>query len=95
MTLSEDDVRRVARLSRLALTPAEIPRLQQDLARILELAEQLQAIDTRGVIPLSHPGSDAVPLRPDVVTEGDRRADFQAIAPQIQEGLYLVPKVLE
>ena len=95
MSLSEHDVRRVARLSRLALAPAEIPRLQHELSRILDLAAQLQAIDTRGVEPLSHPGSDAVPLRADVVTETDRRALYQALAPQVEAGLYLVPKVIE
>ena len=95
MSLSEEDVRRVARLSRLALAPAEIPRLQQDLSRILDLAAQLQAIDTRGIEPLAHPGSVALALRPDVVTEGDRRAVYQALAPQVEAGLYLVPKVIE
>lgn len=95
MSLTEDDVLRIARLSRLALTPAEIPRLKHDLSQILDLAAQLQAIDTKGVTPLSHPGSEAVPLRPDVVTETDRRAVYQAIAPQVENGLYLVPKVIE
>jgi aspartyl-tRNA(Asn)/glutamyl-tRNA(Gln) amidotransferase subunit C len=95
MSLTEDDVRRVARLSRLALSPAELPELQQNLSRILDLAAQLQAIDTRGVAPLAHPGSESVVLRPDVVTEIDRRAAYQAVAPQVEDGLYLVPKVIE
>ncbi len=95
MSLSEDDVRRVARLSRLALSADELPRLLQDLSRILDLAGQLQAIDTRGVAPMAHPGAESVALRPDAVTESDRRAAYQAVAPQVQDGLYLVPKVIQ
>ena len=95
MSLSEDDVRRVARLSRLALTPAELPQLQQDLSRILDLAAQLQAIETTGVTPLAHPSGNGAPLREDDVTERDRRQAFQAVAPQVERGLYLVPKVIE
>ncbi len=95
MSLSEDDVRRVARLSRLALTADELPRLQEDLSRILDLAAQLQAIDTRDVLPLAHPGSDQAPLRADLVSEQDHREAFQAVAPQVERGLYLVPRVIE
>lgn len=95
MSLSEDDVRRVARLSRLALDAGELPRLQQDLSRILDLAARLQAIDTAGVEPLAHPGASAVALRADEVTEPDRRSAYQAVAPQVEDGLYLVPRVIE
>ncbi|MDE3011476.1 MAG: Asp-tRNA(Asn)/Glu-tRNA(Gln) amidotransferase subunit GatC [Pseudomonadota bacterium] len=95
MSLSEDDVRRVARLSRLAVSADELPRLQQDLSRILDLAAELKAIDTQGVAPMAHPGADAVALRPDVVTESNRRDAYQAVAPQVEDGLYLVPKVIE
>ena len=95
MSLSENEVRRVARLSRLAVTAAELPQLQQDLSRILDLAAQLQAIDTTGVTPLAHPSGAGAPLRNDHVTEADRRQAFQAVAPQTERGLYLVPKVIE
>lgn len=95
MSLSEDDVRRVARLSRVAVDAAQLPRLCQDLSRILDLADQLQAVDTQGVLPMAHPGAEAVALRPDQVTETDRRAAYQAVAPQVEAGLYLVPKVIE
>ena len=95
MSLSEDDVRRVARLSRLAVGAEELPGLQQDLSRILDLAARLQAIDTRAVAPLAHPGADAVALRPDEVTETDRREAYQASAPEVEAGLYLVPRVIE
>jgi aspartyl-tRNA(Asn)/glutamyl-tRNA(Gln) amidotransferase subunit C len=95
MSLSEDDVRRVARLSRLALTAEELPGLQEDLSRILDLAARLQAIETRDVLPLAHPGAEAVALRPDEVTETNRREAYQACAPEVEGGLYLVPRVIE
>lgn len=95
MRFTDEDVRRIARLSRLALEPKEIQGFQQDLSKILDLAEKLQAIDTKNVEPLAHPGSNSVYLRPDVVTETNQREAFQAIAPEVDRGLYLVPKVVE
>lgn len=95
MSLSDEDVRRVARLSRLALAPEEVSGLRQDLSKILDLAAKLQAIDTKNIEPLAHPGATAVYLRPDEVTESNHREAFQSVAPQVERGLYLVPRVVE
>ena len=95
MRFTEEDVRRVARLSRLALEPKEIKGFQLDLSQILDLAEKLLAIDTSKVEPLAHPGSSSVFLRADLVTETDQREAFQAVAPEVDRGLYLVPRVVE
>jgi aspartyl-tRNA(Asn)/glutamyl-tRNA(Gln) amidotransferase subunit C len=95
MRFTDKDVRRLARLSRLALEPEEIERFQQDLSQILDLAQKLQSIDTSNVEPLAHPGSSSVFLRPDQVTETNQREVFQAVAPEVDKGLYLVPRVVE
>jgi len=95
MRFTEEDVRRVARLSRLALEPKEIKGFQQDLSQILDLAQKLQAIDTSNVEPLAHPGSTSVFLRSGTVTETNQREAFQAVAPEVDRGLYLVPRVVE
>lgn len=95
MTVSADDVRRIARLARLAIDDADIPGYADQLSRILALVEQMNAADTSGLEPMSHPLGLAQRLRPDEVTEEDRRAQFQAHAPRVEAGLYLVPKVIE
>jgi aspartyl-tRNA(Asn)/glutamyl-tRNA(Gln) amidotransferase subunit C len=99
MSLSDDQVRRIARLARLELAPAEVQPVAVRLNRILGLIEQMRAVDTAGIEPMAHPLDTALPqgqrLRPDEVTEKDRRADYQAVAPATQDGLYLVPKVIE
>lgn len=95
MSLDADQVRKIAHLARLALKESDIPEYARNLSRILELAEQMNAVDTAGVEPLAHPQDASQRLRPDEVTETDRRERFQAIAPQVEAGLYLVPKVIE
>jgi aspartyl-tRNA(Asn)/glutamyl-tRNA(Gln) amidotransferase subunit C len=99
MSLSDDQVRRIARLARLDLAPAEVQPVLQRLNRILGLIEQMSAVDTTGIEPMAHPLDASLPqgqrLRPDEVTEKDRREDYQAVAPATQDGLYLVPKVIE
>ena len=95
MSLSLDDVRRIARLARLEVTDAEAAAVQRDLNNILELVKQLQAADTRGIEPMSHARDVTLRLREDAVTEADRHQAFQAIAPQTEADLYLVPKVIE
>lgn len=95
MSLSDQDVLRVAHLARLAITPAELATWGQSLSRILELIERMNAVDTTGVAPMSHPQDAALRLRADSVSEGDARDKFQAIAPAVEAGLYLVPKVIE
>ncbi|NMG66833.1 Asp-tRNA(Asn)/Glu-tRNA(Gln) amidotransferase subunit GatC [Azoarcus indigens] len=95
MSLSNEQVGHVARLARIALTEAETEATRRKLDGIFGLIEQMQAVDTTGVEPMSHPQELATRLREDAVIETDRRAAFQAIAPQTEAGLYLVPKVIE
>jgi aspartyl-tRNA(Asn)/glutamyl-tRNA(Gln) amidotransferase subunit C len=99
MSLSPDQIERIARLARIAVRPAEAEELRVQLNRVLELVDQLQSIDTAGIEPLSHALEALLPagqrLRPDAVTEPDRHAEFQAVAPAVEAGLYLVPRVIE
>ena len=95
MSLSLDEVRHIAKLARLELAAGELEATQAKLNGIFSLIEEMQAVDTDGVEPMSHPQELAQRLREDRVTETDRRAAFQAVAPQTEDGLYLVPKVIE
>ena len=93
--LSLDQIRRIADLARLELADAEAHALQQQLNDILAMVDQMDSVDTSGVTPMSHPQEAMQRLREDRVTEVDARALFQSIAPAVEDGLYLVPKVIE
>jgi aspartyl-tRNA(Asn)/glutamyl-tRNA(Gln) amidotransferase subunit C len=93
--LSRDQVLRIARLARIELTGPEAEALEASLNGILALVEKMAEVDTRGVEPMSHPEDVALRLREDAVTEPDARAAFQAAAPHVEDGLYLVPRVVE
>ncbi|MBU2641733.1 MAG: Asp-tRNA(Asn)/Glu-tRNA(Gln) amidotransferase subunit GatC [Thiobacillus sp.] len=95
MSLSTDDVKRIARLARIETSDAEAQATQTQLNNIFDLIATMQAIDTRGVAPMAHAQEVYQRLRADVATETDRRAAFQAIAPAVENGLYLVPKVID
>jgi aspartyl-tRNA(Asn)/glutamyl-tRNA(Gln) amidotransferase subunit C len=95
MSLSLDEVRHIAKLARLELAAGDAEATQAKLNGIFGLIEEMQAVDTDGVEPMSHPQELAKRLRNDAVSECDRRAAFQAVAPQTEAGLYLVPKVIE
>jgi aspartyl-tRNA(Asn)/glutamyl-tRNA(Gln) amidotransferase subunit C len=95
MSLTLDDVRHIAKLARIELAEGEDEATLGKLSAIFGLIEVMQAVDTSGVEPMSHPQDLAQRLRPDAVTEADRRDAFQAVAPQTEAGLYLVPKVIE
>lgn len=95
MSLNLEDVARIALLSRIELSSAERETTRDQLNGILGFIEQLQAVDTTGIEPMSHAVDVVQRLRPDRVTETDQRADFQALAPEAEAGLYLVPKVVE
>jgi len=99
MSLSLEQVRRIAALARIAIGPDEERALLAELNRVLGLIDQLQAADTRGMEPMSHPLDAALGLsqrlREDRVTEPDRREAYQALAPAVERALYLVPKVIE
>ncbi len=95
MSLSLADVEKVARLARLAMNDQELLAAQAQLNNIFGLIAEMQAVDTRGIAPMSHAQDVAQRLREDNVTEPNQREAFQAIAPQVENGLYLVPQVLE
>ena len=95
MSLTPDDVRRLARLARIAIEPAEETAILERLNRVLGLIEQMRAVDTRGIEPMSHAVDTVQRLRDDEVRETDRREAYQSVAPAVQDGLYLVPKVIE
>ncbi len=95
MALKTDDVFRIARLARLQLKEAEAATMLDQLNGIFGLIERMQAVDTAGVEPLYSPHALAQRLREDSVSETDRRDVYQSVAPQAEEGLYLVPKVIE
>ena len=93
--LSLEEISRIADLARLELTASEAAALQQQLNDILAMVDQMAAVDTEGIEPMSHPQSLMQRLREDVVTEADQRETFQSAAPQVEDGLYLVPKVID
>lgn len=95
MTISRKDIEKVAVLARIQVDDAQVSALEKDLGNILDLVDQLSAADTDSVEPLAHPLDAVQRLRPDEVTETDQRAAFQAIAPATENGLYLVPRVIE
>lgn len=95
MALSESDVEKIARLARLRITAAERGEVTARLGSILGMVDRLQAAATTGVLPMAHPLDAVQPLRPDEVTETDRRDEYQRIAPAVETGLYLVPRVIE
>ena len=95
MSLSLEQVQRIAHLARIEISESEAVTTQNHLNGIFQLIEQMQAVDTRGVEPMAHAQDVAQRLRDDAVTEADRRAAFQAVAPEPEAGLYLVPKVIE
>ena len=95
MSLTADDVKKIAHLARLGINAQDVDDYTQDLSGILDLMAQMSELNTDDVTPMAHPMDQAQRLRPDVVTESNRREVFQAIAPQVEAGLYLVPKVIE
>lgn len=95
VSISKSDVERVARLARIGIEPHEAERYSIDLSNILTLVEQMNKIDTEGIQPMAHPQDITLRLRDDEVKEVNKRDQFQAIAPAVNQGLYLVPKVID
>lgn len=95
MSLTLEQVKRIAHLARIEISDAEALTTQGHLNGIFQLIEEMQAVDTRGVEPMAHAQDVSQRLRADAVTEGDRRAAYQAVAPETEAGLYIVPKVIE
>jgi len=95
MSLTPDDVKRIARLARIEIDDVQAQATQAQLNTIFDLIATMQAVDTRDIAPMAHAQEVFQRLRDDAVTETDRHAAFQAIAPAVENGLYLVPKVIE
>lgn len=95
MTLTLEEVTKIAYLARIWIDPSEAGRYVRDLSGILEFVAQMNAVDTDAVMPMAHPLDLPQRLREDRVTEENQRELFQALAPQVADGLYLVPKVIE
>lgn len=95
MSLTIEDVNRIAHLARIEINEQDAQATLQKLAGILDLIEEMQAVDTTGISPMSHSQDVTQRLRADVVTQTNQRELFQSIAPAVENGLYLVPKVIE
>ncbi len=95
MSLNAEAVNGIAWLARLAIDENKVADYARDLSGILEFVAQMDTVDTEGTEPMAHPLELAQRLRPDIVTEADQRSLFQAHAPSVEAGLYLVPKVIE
>ncbi|MCC8997937.1 MAG: Asp-tRNA(Asn)/Glu-tRNA(Gln) amidotransferase subunit GatC [Candidatus Contendobacter sp.] len=95
MSLGPAEVAKIAHLARLSIREEDAPVYARNLSAILELVAQMNAVDTTGVAPMAHPLDTAQRSRADEVTEYNQRERFQAIAPRVEAGLYLVPKVIE
>ena len=95
MSLSSQDIERIAHLARLRVTPADVLDVQAKLDGIFKLIDEMQAVNTQGIEPMSHGLDMVLRLRDDGVTEIDQREKYQKNAPQVAEGYFLVPKVIE
>ena len=95
MSLTADEVNKIAHLARLGIDKQDIASYTKDLSGMLDLMTRMSELNTDGVEPMAHPMDQAQRLRVDAVTESNNREKFQAIAPQVEAGLYLVPKVIE
>lgn len=95
MTVHEDEIARLAELARIRIADEQVPALTRRIGDILGMVEQLQATDTEGVEPMTNPLDAVQRLRADAVTEANQREALQSVAPAVENGLYLVPKVIE
>ena len=95
MSIGPDEIKKIAHLARLKIDDNKVEKISSDIQNILLLVDQLQAIDTTGIEPMAHPMDAIQILRKDEVTETNQRDKFQAVAPETEDGLFLVPKVIE
>ncbi|MBA6413008.1 Asp-tRNA(Asn)/Glu-tRNA(Gln) amidotransferase subunit GatC [Parahaliea sp. F7430] len=95
MPIDQDEIEKIAALARIRIKDEQLPGVTERLRNILAMMDTLQAADTEGVEPMANPLDAVQPLRADEVTEINRREAFQTIAPAVENGLYLVPKVIE
>jgi aspartyl-tRNA(Asn)/glutamyl-tRNA(Gln) amidotransferase subunit C len=95
MSIKQEEIEKIAELARIRISDEDIGLVTLRITEILQMVDQLQAADTQGVEPMANPLDAIQRLRSDVVTEGNRREEFQSIAPAVENGLYLVPRVIE
>ncbi len=95
MALDRTDVEKIAHLARLQIDNNDVPEYARNLSNILDLVDQMQSVDTDGVAPLAHPLDAVQRLRADQVSEQNQREQLQAVSPAVENGLFLVPKVIE
>lgn len=95
MSITAEEISQIARLARLKTDPERSEFYADQLSRIMDLVETMNKIDTEGVEPMAHPQDAALRLRADEITQTNHRDDYQKVAPKTQDGLYLVPKVIE
>ncbi len=95
MAIEQDEIEKIAELARIRIAEDQIGQVTQRITEILGMVDQLQAVDTSEVEPMANPLDATQKLRADKVTERNRREEFQAIAPAVEDGLYLVPKVID
>jgi len=95
MSITKEDVLKIANLARLQIAEDELDHYAKDLSNIITLVEQMNKVDTQNILPMAHPQDATQRLREDVVAEENQRDTFQSIAPRADKGLYLVPKVIE
>jgi len=95
MSLDAEQVKKIAHLARIEINDADIPGYAETLSSILDLVDQMSAVNTDDVEPMAHPMDASQRLRADVVTETNNREAFQSVAPKTEDGLYLVPQVIE
>ncbi|NNC68049.1 MAG: Asp-tRNA(Asn)/Glu-tRNA(Gln) amidotransferase subunit GatC [Gammaproteobacteria bacterium] len=95
MPITPEEVLKIANLARLQIKQDEVEQYAIDLSSIINLVEQMNAVDTKDIQPMAHPLDATQRLREDKVTENNQRDKFQAVAPSAEKGLYLVPKVIE
>ena len=95
MSIQKDDIEKIAHLARLGISDDDVPEYAQKLSNILEMVEQMNAVNTEGVTPMAHPLDAHQRLRADEVTEENQREHFQENAPDVESGLFLVPQVIE
>ncbi len=95
MSITPEEVLKIANLARLEIQPDEVEQYANDLSNIISLVEQMNAVDTKDILPMAHPLDATQRLRDDEIKEENQRDKFQTIAPSAERGLYLVPKVIE
>ena len=95
MSLEKQDVEKIAHLAMLAIDDKDVPEYVNELSRILDLVEQMDAVDTDGIEPMAHPQDVSQRLREDKETEQNQRDELQKNAPLVERGLFLVPRVIE